>query len=209
MQLATVEKKRFGGMRFCRRCDRFKPDRTHHCSNCGHCVLKMDHHCPWIANCVGFNNYKYFLLFLIYTVALTVYISATLIPLVYSWLKLKSLENFIGAEVHTLVLAVLSNVVGVAVLCLLIFHFYLTLNGYTTIELLEKANRAAGGKYHNAYDLGMYRNWTRVMGTNPLVWLIPIRYSVPGQGIFFENNQGIMPDAIKDDFIISNEDEFF
>jgi hypothetical protein len=26
------------------------------------CVLRMDHHCPWISNCVGFGNHKYFLL---------------------------------------------------------------------------------------------------------------------------------------------------
>ena len=43
-----VESKMNGGVRTCRKCRALKPDRTHHCSTCRRCVLKMDHHCVYI-----------------------------------------------------------------------------------------------------------------------------------------------------------------
>ncbi|KAM6197951.1 palmitoyltransferase ZDHHC15-like [Sarcoramphus papa] len=66
-----------GGIRFCDRCQLIKPDRCHHCSVCAICMLKMDHHCPWVNNCIGFSNYKFFLLFLAYSLLYCLYIAAT------------------------------------------------------------------------------------------------------------------------------------
>jgi hypothetical protein len=54
-------------VRYCKKCCQFKPPRCHHCSVCGRCILKMDHHCIWVVNCVGAHNYKFFLLFLVST----------------------------------------------------------------------------------------------------------------------------------------------
>ena len=36
--------------KWCRKCWAPKPERAHHCSVCGRCVMKLDHHCPWLAS---------------------------------------------------------------------------------------------------------------------------------------------------------------
>lgn len=55
-----------GSYRYCRHCKHYKPDRAHHCSVCGRCILKMDHHCVFINNCVSFFNHKFFVCFVTY-----------------------------------------------------------------------------------------------------------------------------------------------
>ncbi|KAH9515480.1 Palmitoyltransferase zdhhc3 [Bulinus truncatus] len=57
----------------CPKCISIKPDRAHHCSVCQRCIRKMDHHCPWVNNCVGENNQKYFVLFTLYICLISIH----------------------------------------------------------------------------------------------------------------------------------------
>lgn len=79
-----------GSVRYCNRCVLVKPDRAHHCSICSRCVLKMDHHCPWVNNCVCFFNYKFFMLFLGYALVYCIFIMATCLPYFIKFWKVYS-----------------------------------------------------------------------------------------------------------------------
>ncbi|KAL9324807.1 hypothetical protein ACSQ67_005452 [Phaseolus vulgaris] len=60
---------------FCHYCSKPKSPRAHHCRSCRKCILDMDHHCPFIGNCVGAANHRSFIGFLISVVLSTIYVS--------------------------------------------------------------------------------------------------------------------------------------
>ncbi|NWJ03910.1 ZDHC3 Palmitoyltransferase, partial [Crypturellus undulatus] len=68
----------------CSRCETYRPPRAHHCRVCHRCVRRMDHHCPWIDNCVGELNQKYFIQFLFYTGLASVYAAGLVLA---AWLR--------------------------------------------------------------------------------------------------------------------------
>jgi len=51
---------------FCDKCNNWKPDRTHHCSEVGRCVRRMDHFCPWVGGVVSETTMKFFIQFTFY-----------------------------------------------------------------------------------------------------------------------------------------------
>ena len=62
------------GWRVCSTCHVFKPPRSHHCSECDNCVAIFDHHCPWLGNCVAARNYRNFVVFVVVTWLLDLFV---------------------------------------------------------------------------------------------------------------------------------------
>ncbi|KAF3914869.1 hypothetical protein ABW20_dc0105634 [Dactylellina cionopaga] len=136
--LPSVTVKSSGEERFCKKCQCRKPDRTHHCSTCNTCVLKMDHHCPWLANCLGINNYKTFVLFTFYLALFCLYCCT--VSSIWIWEVIFKGDAYMDTymPINWVLLAVISGVVGIVVTGFSGYHFYLVFKGETTIESMEK-----------------------------------------------------------------------
>lgn len=129
-----------GQPRFCKKCQCVKPDRAHHCSTCGRCVMKMDHHCPWLATCVGFHNYKAFVLFIGYTsiFAWTCFFKSA--TFVWAVMADDNMDRVPDARsiINAIILTVIGGVIGLTLMMFTGFHLSLIYSGETTIESLEK-----------------------------------------------------------------------
>ncbi|VDD88274.1 unnamed protein product [Enterobius vermicularis] len=135
----------------CIRCESYRPPRAHHCRICKCCVRKMDHHCPWVNNCVGEFNQKYFLLFLLYvglsaTYALGLVIAAWLShdkfsPNSSNTLYVQKVEH--AKVLHTIFLSIVSALFGLFVLAVAIDQLQAIFNDETAIESLQRR----GAKY--------------------------------------------------------------
>lgn len=113
-----------------------KPYRTHHCRSCGTCILKYDHHCPWIGQCVGARNQKFFVNFLQVASVYTIYTLVTLI--VFTVRAAISSEGNIDPQ--RIILIALAGVLGLFTTLLLAMHIRLICLGQTTLENMQTQN---------------------------------------------------------------------
>jgi len=190
-RLMVVERKSDNvGFRYCKDDQLYKPDRSHHCSVCQACVLRMDHHCPWISNCVGFGNYKYFMLTLFYGMLSTAFLLGAMLPrLINVFEPISSTHYFVQYDLPIGVAYAACLLTFMALSVFFFFHLWLTLNAMTTIEYREKRNnldrdvRRRFEVSHVKFDKGYYYNFADVFGP-AYMWLLPIEADVQPDGTY-------------------------
>lgn len=124
--------------KWCRTCWAPKPDRAHHCSSCGRCVLRMDHHCPWVSQCVGHRTHAAFLHLLTCITLLSLYIGINAVLVLYAFLFAPVAQPVQDTTaLHCLFLVILGLIFAMVIGSFLGFHIYLAFTNQTTLEQLS------------------------------------------------------------------------
>ncbi|KAG8432475.1 hypothetical protein GDO86_016932 [Hymenochirus boettgeri] len=165
--------------RICKICKVIQPDRCWHCKTCNICVLKKDHHCIWLNNCVGFSNYKSFILFCLYSSLYCLFISVTSAQyMVRSFTEMQS-----GKYENTaiFILFVISSLVFIALKYLLVYHLRLLIRNKTSLEH-HRPPTFSTGVTAQTFSFGFRQNIRVVFGEK--WWLLPVFTSL-GDGYTF------------------------
>ena len=155
----------------CSKCNCKRPPRSHHCSHCDRCILKMDHHCPWIGNCVGYRNHRFFIQFLGYG-------SISCLNLCMSCLAYLKDSN-VDKNILSLIGCVVGGFMFVALLVLFGFHMFLVVTNQTTLEVEPQ-------KEFNVFDSGSGTvNCFQVFGDRFWPMVLPIRARLTVDGVVY------------------------
>jgi len=140
-------------LRYCRKCQNNQPLRAKHCRNCERCVSTFDHHCPWVGNCVGERNKKYFYTYVWFQLGL-------LAMMLYLGLRLIIKDISVVFGYLTVILA---SLFLLFVINLIVFHTYTLSQNITTWECLSWSKisylKHWPRKLGSPYDLGCRANW--------------------------------------------------
>jgi len=134
------------GYWWCRWCHMVQPPRAKHCRDCNCCVMREDHHCPFLNNCIGQRNYGFFSGFITSVVLYGSWVVFATAFWMVNYGKFACLGGLgkcwagspgeVFVSIFALLVVVFPGMLLVALVPFGCFHLVLILRGRTTREIL-------------------------------------------------------------------------
>lgn len=142
---------------------------------------------PWVNNCVCFNNYKFFILFLGYAFLYCFVIFAFSLRYFIDFFQD---GNAIGpGKFHVLFVFFVAAMFAISLVSLLSYHLYLVTKNRSTLESF-RSPIFHHGPDKRGFSLGAYNNFVEVFGDDKKKWFLPV-FSSLGDGISFPTRHAL------------------
>ena len=133
--------------RHCEKCNYYKLPRVSHCSTCGECIYKLDHHCMWTQTCIGHFNQRPFIWFCLYMTigVMQFWVSTVRAVSVMSGGCESHFFSFFEPGVYVLwaITCFSAGVVGLMIVGLAISHSLMICTNSTTLDSMKKKAMSA------------------------------------------------------------------
>ena len=147
-------------LNFCRTCLNAKDLRVYHCDDCGLCILRHDHHCPWLSTCIGLNNHRHFIILLIINLIYFIYNTSILMSFILTRIDKEGLDELSKVNyLFLFFLVVFNGVILLFHIALIINHIIYICTGQTTSEKVRRKPRAKNPYRHEKLIQNFIEFW--------------------------------------------------
>ena len=140
---------------YCETCQIVRPLRVFHCRICDKCIIRHDHHCGFVNNCIGKDNHLKFFIFIIFAGLHSLFVSIYCVIAYFICLNKEPMWGEVS-KIICIVVFIFAVLIALMMGYFVTAHIIMISSNVTTSESIRKKYKK------DAFDKGCGNNWKEI-----------------------------------------------